>query len=57
MPAVEEFGVEPIPAELRTVGWRDHAEHSTTNATNAASRSFDTPERAVQGMRTARAAG
>src|SRR5919199_2945858 len=21
--AVEEFGVEPIPAELRTVGWRD----------------------------------
>ena len=23
MPAVEEFGVEPIPAELRTVGWRD----------------------------------
>jgi nucleobase:cation symporter-1, NCS1 family len=23
MPAVEEFGVEPIPRELRTVGWRD----------------------------------
>ena len=23
MPAVEEFGVEPIPPELRTVGWRD----------------------------------
>ncbi|MGH3064706.1 MAG: purine-cytosine permease family protein [Gaiellaceae bacterium] len=23
MPAVEEFGVEPIPAELRTTGWRD----------------------------------
>jgi NCS1 family nucleobase:cation symporter-1 len=23
MPAVEGFGVEPIPAELRTVGWRD----------------------------------
>jgi NCS1 family nucleobase:cation symporter-1 len=23
MPAVESFGVEPIPAELRTVGWRD----------------------------------
>jgi cytosine permease len=23
LPAVEEFGVEPIPAELRTVGWRD----------------------------------
>src|SRR5437763_6340630 len=23
MPAVEEFGVEPIPAELRTVRWRD----------------------------------
>ncbi len=23
MPTVEEFGVEPIPAELRTVGWRD----------------------------------
>ena len=23
MPAVEEYGVEPIPAELRTVGWRD----------------------------------
>ena len=23
MPAVETFGVEPIPAELRTVGWRD----------------------------------
>ena len=23
MPVVEEFGVEPIPAELRTVGWRD----------------------------------
>jgi NCS1 family nucleobase:cation symporter-1 len=23
MPAIEEFGVEPIPAELRTVGWRD----------------------------------
>jgi NCS1 nucleoside transporter family len=23
VPAVEEFGVEPIPAELRTVGWRD----------------------------------
>lgn len=23
MPAVEEFGVEPIPAELRTVGWRE----------------------------------
>src|SRR5712691_7040381 len=23
MPAVEEFGVEPIPAELRTAGWRD----------------------------------
>jgi NCS1 nucleoside transporter family len=23
MPAVEEFGVEPIPDELRTVGWRD----------------------------------
>ncbi|MGH3134912.1 MAG: purine-cytosine permease family protein [Gaiellaceae bacterium] len=22
-PAVEEFGVEPIPAELRTTGWRD----------------------------------
>ncbi len=23
MPAVEEYGVEPIPAHLRTVGWRD----------------------------------
>ncbi len=23
MPAVEEYGVEPIPAELRTAGWRD----------------------------------
>lgn len=23
MPAVEEYGVEPIPAELRTTGWRD----------------------------------
>ena len=23
MPTVEEFGVEPIPAELRTVGWRE----------------------------------
>ena len=23
MPAVEEYGVEPIPEELRTVGWRD----------------------------------
>ena len=23
MPKLEEFGVEPIPAELRTVGWRD----------------------------------
>src|SRR3989440_1211812 len=23
VPAVEEFGVEPIPAGLRTVGWRD----------------------------------
>lgn len=23
MPTVEEYGVEPIPAELRTVGWRD----------------------------------
>lgn len=23
MPAIEEFGVEPIPSELRTVGWRD----------------------------------
>ena len=23
MPRVEEYGVEPIPAELRTVGWRD----------------------------------
>jgi nucleobase:cation symporter-1, NCS1 family len=23
VPAVEEHGVEPIPAELRTVGWRD----------------------------------
>jgi NCS1 nucleoside transporter family len=23
VPAVETFGVEPIPAELRTVGWRD----------------------------------
>jgi NCS1 nucleoside transporter family len=23
MPAVEVYGVEPIPAELRTVGWRD----------------------------------
>lgn len=23
MPAVEEYGVEPIPQELRTVGWRD----------------------------------
>jgi NCS1 nucleoside transporter family len=23
VPAVEEYGVEPIPAELRTVGWRD----------------------------------
>jgi NCS1 nucleoside transporter family len=23
VPAVEEFGVEPIPAHLRTVGWRD----------------------------------
>lgn len=23
MPAVEGFGVEPIPAELRTAGWRD----------------------------------
>lgn len=22
MPAVEEFGVEPVPAELRTAGWR-----------------------------------
>jgi NCS1 family nucleobase:cation symporter-1 len=23
MPALEEYGVEPIPGELRTVGWRD----------------------------------
>src|SRR5215213_5792489 len=23
MPAVEEYGIEPIPDELRTVGWRD----------------------------------
>jgi NCS1 family nucleobase:cation symporter-1 len=23
VPVVEEYGVEPIPAELRTVGWRD----------------------------------
>ena len=23
MPVVEERGIEPIPAELRTVGWRD----------------------------------
>ncbi len=23
MPAVEEYGIEPIPASLRTVGWRD----------------------------------
>ena len=23
MPAVEEYGVEPVPGELRTVGWRD----------------------------------
>ncbi len=23
MPTIEEYGVEPIPAELRTVGWRD----------------------------------
>ncbi len=23
MPQIEDFGVEPIPAELRTVGWRD----------------------------------
>lgn len=23
MPAIEEYGVEPVPAELRTVGWRD----------------------------------
>jgi hypothetical protein len=23
VPAVETFGVEPIPAELRTTGWRD----------------------------------
>jgi nucleobase:cation symporter-1, NCS1 family len=23
VPAIEEFGVEPIPAELRTTGWRD----------------------------------
>jgi NCS1 nucleoside transporter family len=23
MPSIEEFGVEPIPAELRTAGWRD----------------------------------
>src|SRR6058998_2518219 len=23
MPTVEEYGVEPIPAVLRTVGWRD----------------------------------
>ena len=23
MPTIEEFGVEPIPAELRTAGWRD----------------------------------
>jgi NCS1 nucleoside transporter family len=23
VPAVEEYGIEPIPAELRTVGWRD----------------------------------
>jgi nucleobase:cation symporter-1, NCS1 family len=23
VPAVEEYGVEPIPVELRTVGWRD----------------------------------
>ena len=23
MPAIEEYGVEPIPVELRTVGWRD----------------------------------
>jgi NCS1 family nucleobase:cation symporter-1 len=23
VPAVEEYGVEPIPAELRTTGWRD----------------------------------
>jgi NCS1 family nucleobase:cation symporter-1 len=23
VPAVEEYGVEPVPAELKTVGWRD----------------------------------
>jgi NCS1 family nucleobase:cation symporter-1 len=23
LPAVEEYGVDPVPAELRTVGWRD----------------------------------
>jgi NCS1 nucleoside transporter family len=23
VPAVEEYGVEPVPSELRTVGWRD----------------------------------
>jgi NCS1 nucleoside transporter family len=23
VPAIEEYGVEPIPAQLRTVGWRD----------------------------------
>ena len=23
MPAVEQYGVEPIPAELRTAGWRE----------------------------------
>ncbi len=23
MPAIETYGVEPVPAELRTVGWRD----------------------------------
>ena len=23
MPAVEEYGVEPIPQELQTAGWRD----------------------------------
>ncbi|MEP7159455.1 MAG: cytosine permease [Chloroflexota bacterium] len=23
MPAVEEYGIEPVPAELRTAGWRD----------------------------------
>lgn len=23
MPEIEAYGVEPIPRELRTVGWRD----------------------------------